>query len=331
MNVQAELKYLLKSVSNIHRQGLKKNIFLFATPRGGSTWVMEVIASQPGMKYYDEPFNIRRDNVQRIGMFRDWGELMPEGGQSDRIIGCLTMLEQNRFRFMNPPPFRKNHRLLTSRIIFKIHELEHLINEIKARCDGLVLYLLRHPIATTISRHTFPRLPAFVGSAYYRDQFLTAGQLLEIERIVEHGSALERGIVSWCYENLVPLKQADSGDWLFLTYEELLLNAPKTCALLASRLALEDPARMLAAVREPAANIAMSTKQTQDILLSEQGMQRARHLVKKWKTQVSDEDEHRCFDILELFGLDTYAFGRYVSNDRYLHFPDTVGLIGQDK
>ena len=80
----------IKTISNIHIQGDKKNIFLFATPRGGSTWVMEILASQPGMKYYDEPFSIRRPNVQKVSRFTKWEDLMPEGGAFERSNQIYT-------------------------------------------------------------------------------------------------------------------------------------------------------------------------------------------------------------------------------------------------
>jgi hypothetical protein len=55
------LQLLVKALTNVHRQGPLPNVFLFATPRSGSTWLMEIIASQPGFKYYDEPLNPRRE------------------------------------------------------------------------------------------------------------------------------------------------------------------------------------------------------------------------------------------------------------------------------
>src|SRR5436190_11845966 len=85
-------KYVLKAVSNLHKQGDRPNVFLFATARGGSTWVMEILASQPGMKYYDEPFNIRRDNVARIGLFTKWEDLMADTDDPDRVITFLNDL-----------------------------------------------------------------------------------------------------------------------------------------------------------------------------------------------------------------------------------------------
>lgn len=326
MKVDSSLKYFMKSVSNLHVQGEKKNIFLFATPRGGSTWVMEIIASQRGMKYYDEPFNIRRDNVQKAGFFSTWDELMPDEGQSDKIIEYLKLLEANRIRFMNPPPFRKNHRCITRRVVFKIHEIEHLVNEIKEKCNGSILYLLRHPVPTTLSRKVFPRLDHFIRSPYYR-KFFTQNQFNSIVEIRQNGSRLQQGFLSWCYENFLQLNHLDSSDWTILTYEEVVLNSGKCCQYLHDSLDLDDLEIMFNAVDEPAMNIAMSNQETIDTLKIEDSQRRKRNIVKKWEGKVSDEEQEAAFAIFSLFGVDAYEYDSYLANPRHLHFRDTQTIL----
>jgi len=328
MDVTTSVKYLLKSISNIHRQGDKKNIFLFSTPRSGSTWLMEILATNPGMKYYDEPFNIRRHNVRKAGRFLDWEVLMPEHYDSDAIIAYLEDLSANNLGFMNPPPFRKNHWFITTRTVFKIHELEHMINDIKDQCNGQVVFLLRHPIATTISRVVFPRLENFVNSRYYRERFLNEGQLSEIRRLVRNGTKLQRGLVSWCYQNLVPLKHLDTSDWLIVTYEEAVLNPIQCCKLFMECLGLEDLQAMLRSVDEPASNIALSNPETLRIMGESDNMLKKRKLVEKWRLNVAEEEEKQAFEILDLFDLQAYERGRTVASHNLLHFESTLALAG---
>ena len=322
-----QLKYLLKSISNIHIQGDKGNIFLFATPRGGSTWLMEIIASQPGMKYFDEPFNIRRDNVKTVNVFNDWADLMPDSCDKELIIKHLKNLESNKIRHMNPPPFRKNHRVFTSRIVYKIHELEHLIDEIKDEFNGYILYLLRHPIANTISRHVFPRLNYFIDSDFYNDNYLTVDQIQEIRKIIDNGTEFQKGIVSWCYENIIPLTSSHRSDFCFVTYEELLLNPEKTCKLMMEKLNLSDLNSMLKSIGDPAMNIMMSNNDTLDIIKNTDFTNKNLKLVKKWKSRVSEQEEDQAFEILELFGLNAYIKDRFIATDEYLNFKDTNKYI----
>ena len=323
MSVIASLKDLIKSASNIHSQGDKPNILLVATPRGGSTWVMEIISSQPGMKFYDEPFSIRRDNVRKTGLFKNWNDFQPEQAQDDKIIQYLNDLQTNKYKVMNPPPFRKNHRFLTNRIVFKIHELEHLVTTIEHECGMKVLYLLRHPIPNSLSRAVTPRLDLFMKSDVYKEQYLDKDQLDGITAIHQKGDGLELKVLDWCFENLVPLRFLDRSNWLTITYEELLLNSRNMCSLLSHKLQLDDLPALLKSVNEPAANITMSGQETLDILQNPAEDKRKLQMVKKWEGKITPEKEEEVMNILKLFGLDVYTTDRYIAAKPYLHFDDT--------
>jgi len=248
---------------------------------------------------------------------------MPEGGQEDKIIAYLNDLASNRYRFMNPSPFRKNHRYLTSRIIFKIHELEHLVDQIEARCKGQVMGLIRHPIATTISRRVFPRLELFVKSPFYRHSILTYEQCREVDHIWARGSSFEKGIMSWAYENLLLLRSSGKRGRLLISYEEALLNTVKTCTLLHEKLGLPNLGRLIAAVGMPSTNIAMSGEDTLRILSTDDDTVRRHRLVTKWRGKVTQTQEESAHNILAIFGIDAYVRDRFVPTERYLNFSDT--------
>ncbi len=324
LNLRNTITFFLKSFSNYHTRSDKKDIFLFATPRGGSTWVMEILASQTALKYYDEPFNVRRMNVQKTKLFQSWQDIMPESNNTETIITYIQSLQNNNYKFMNPPPFRKHHRFYTNRSIFKIHEIEHLVNEIQTQCNGSIVYLLRHPIPTTLSRNVYPRLELFINSKYYQDNYISSDQLKEIKKIYSKGNDLQKGIVSWCYENLIPLKYAKNDDWLFVSYEEILLNSEKSCKSMADYLKFDDINKMMEAINIPSTNIKMSNTDTLKIMQSRDNVERKKALVTKWKNKISTDDERACFDILGLFDLDVYSFNRYIPTDKYLLHSDTI-------
>jgi len=325
VSLKVDLKLALRAISNIHRQGDQRNILLFATARGGSTWVMEILASQPGMKFYDEPFNIRRENVVRTRLFPDWTSLMPDANDVERIVTYLKDLERGRYGPLNPPPFRPYHRFFTNRIVFKIHELEHLIGTLAVRCNAQVLYLLRHPIPTTLSRRVFPRLDLFLESPYYRGLIGEATRLREVERLGRTGNHLQRGTVSWCYENLVPLRHPDF-DGLVVSYEELTLNPVGSCDLLLRWMGGTDRAAMLRAFGEPAANIAMSSAETQTMMNDADERRRRTYLVTKWLNKVSPAQMAEVSEILNLFRLDTYS-GHEPLPRQHVHLASTPQVL----
>jgi hypothetical protein len=325
--ISDRVKYALKSVSNLHFQGDRPNIFLFATPRGGSTWVMEILASQAGMKYYDEPFNIRRDNVAFAGWFRTWESLMPGTGDPDRVIAFLNGLASGKHRHMNPPPFRPHHRLITNRIVFKIHVVKYLIGRIARECGGQVVYLLRHPVPTTQSRAVFPRLELFLASPYFADLIGDGQRLRDIRRLGAGGTKLEKGVVSWCYENLIPLTRPDF-DGLVVAYEELVLNPERACDLFLERLHFDDREKMLRAFHAPATNISMSSADRLAEMVKPESRDRAISLVSKWREKLTVGDRRSVNEIMGLFGLDVYTADCALPHPRYLHFDDTAAVLG---
>lgn len=63
----------IKSMTNIHLPNKEKtNVFIFTTPRSGSTWLMDLILTQPGFKSYSDPFDIReplvREHLIKLGI-----------------------------------------------------------------------------------------------------------------------------------------------------------------------------------------------------------------------------------------------------------------------
>lgn len=327
IGLSRRLRLLVKSWANVHRPGARPDIFLFATPRSGSTWLMEIIASQPGFKFYDEPLNPRRENVQFGGLFQDFAALMPDAGQDDRIIAYLKDLQAGRHGYMNPAPFRRNYRFATDRIVFKIHEVEHLMDRAARECGGRLVYLLRHPVANSISRTVQPRLEHFLRSAYHAGLVGDAARTADIRRLALSGSPLQRAIVSWCYENLETLRHPDPSR-LVVTYEELVLNPIKACDLLMQRLELENREAMLASFERPAINIRMSHAETLAAMAGADASEKRIRLVMKWQKRVEPKQVSDAREVLAAFGIDAYDPAEPLAKGSLLHFPDTPTLLG---
>jgi hypothetical protein len=327
ISLTRRLRLKVKSLANVHRRGNRPDVFLFATPRSGSTWLMEIIASQPGFKYYDEPLNPRRENVRYGGLFPDFGALMPDAGQERRIIGYLKELQAGRHGYMNPAPLRRNHRFFTDRIVFKIHEVEHLMDRAARECGGRLVYLLRHPIANSISRTVQPRLEHFLRSAYHAALVGELARAADIRRLALSGSPLQRAVVSWCYENLETLRHPDPSR-LVVTYEELVLNPMKSCDLLMRRLELDDRETMLASFERPAINIRMSHAETLAAMASADAGEKRIRLVTKWRKRIEPRQVADTAEVMAAFGIDAYDPAEPLAKPELLHFADTPSLLG---
>jgi hypothetical protein len=296
-----QAKVLIRSAASVHRPDGSPNIFLFTMPRSGSTWLMELIWSQPGFKHCNEPLNLRVDLVRRHLGIDTWEELYSQDA-TEKLAAYFQNWIDGRLHFKNPCPFGRHYRPVTRRIVFKIvNGCEDRINWLKDSFNGRVVYLLRHPLAVSLSRDTFPRLEAFVSSDYARH--FTAEQLAFARHISRSGSHLEKGVLSWCFQNAVPLRDR-TGDWVVLTYEQTVLEPALIVQHLTRRLDLPAPARMAAQIKIPSGVAAKSDAKTQALLqqLHDQSAQQA--LVEKWRRRVDAHDGRQAMAILAVFGLD---------------------------
>jgi hypothetical protein len=307
------VKRAVKSVSNVHRPDGRPNVFLFSTPRSGSTWLMEWVWSQPAFKYCNEPLNLRDASVRRhLGMSR-WEELFggDAGPKLDRYFRGFC---DGRLRFANPNPLRRYYRPVTHRIVFKeIHAGGDRIDWFRDTFNGRIVYLLRHPIAVGLSTEEMPTLHAFLNSDYRRH--FSDEQIAHARRIAESGTDLERRVLSWCLQNAVPLTDA-SDDWVIVTYEQMVLDPHPVIETLAAGLALPMPGRMREQLTIASGVQAKSDAETRQVLESGETAKRP-WLVEKWRTRVGEVEERGVMGILQLFGLDVYQPGEILPAERF--------------
>ena len=306
-----EIKNIIKSASNIHRPDGSPNVFLFSMPRSGSTWLMELIWSQPWFKSCNEPLDLRNPLVQQYLGITEWQDLYNRSSAL-ALQNYFQALCDGRLPFMNPNPLRRYYRPLTQRIVFKvIHGGEDCINWFRDIFNGRIIFLLRHPIAVSLSREVYPRLHALLNSEFRRH--LTNDQLDYARRIRDSGTKLERGVLSWCLQNMVPLRDA-THDWVIVSYEQMVLDPRPALIHLADKLELPKPGRMMKRLTTPSAVKAKSDAATQKVLEYEK-KQRA-WLVEKWREKVSEAEERHLMDMLKRFGLDAYSSGDLLPAER---------------
>jgi hypothetical protein len=306
----------VRAHSTFHRQGAKPNIFLFSTPRSGSTWAKELLNTQPGMKYCNEPFNLRSRAIRSYLGTDQWDDLYQDP-ISPKVVQYLDAIEAGKPEtgFQNAFPFKENYRLITQRIVYKVlHALEDRIDWVKDTYGAKVILLLRHPIAVALSREYCPRLETFVGSPYQRH--FSAAQLQYAREVIEQGSQMDKLMLSWCLQNAVPLRQAQP-DWTVMTYEQLTLNPEPIVDLLCDLLDLDDPDRVKANLSKPSGSTHKSDAETQQALKAGSTQTDKRFLIEKWRKKVDEAEEARLMAMLSVFDIDAYQAGSFLPHQRY--------------
>lgn len=327
------LRYVLTRFG-VHRDCGESDILLLSSPRAGSTWLMEVIASEPGMRFVNEP--LRPEYVAKAGLPTQFDELAP----SERKILDVPYSAEKQFRaqFTDPRITRlfgpydffspQFHWLTTRRIIKEVHSLA-IADWIDQQDLGFkIVYLLRHPIPTALSmarRH--PLLAeANLRHKSFRERYLTKAQVKLGWTVLQDGSEFEKRILEWCLDNIVPWKIVTTRphDWLVVTYEELLLSPDRSLRLIASRLGLRHLDRLRQVMTRPSAS-------THDSRLKLVRSSDPESLVQEWRLSVSMEMEAQVHTIIQEFGISAYECGSCVARDEFLHFPETPRLKNSDR
>jgi len=302
----------------LHISGSKKDILILSSPRSGSTWLMESITTQDGMKSINEPLS---KNVLDFNKFLKMTT-------RNRYIN-LTAKEENIFReyFRNDKkishfgPNRfwdKGYKFISNRRVIKIINANPLIEWFVDNLDMQVIYLVRHPISQSLScidRGHRAFVEEFIDDEKYKREMLNEELLDFVKRVLAEGSKLEKFVLEWCLDNMVPLNSLKKNhEWIFITYEDMVLNTRKVFDFLSEKLGLECKERLYDSIKKPSKVTDSSSKETINRII--QGDKN--YLVNKWKERVDDEKEKQLFRIIDRFGIDIYNFGCSLPRGNYL-------------
>jgi len=310
-----KLHSFLKYWCNFHRQGAKPNIFIFSTPRSGSTWLMELMLTQNGFKACNEPFNLRMKEVAATLEIQDWDTLYSDKALP-RMESHITAFSEGKLKvaFKNRYPWQAYYRLFTDRMVFKIlHAGHEKIDWFIRTFDAQVVYMTRHPLPVALSRTELPRLSTFINSEYSR--FFSAEQIMHAKRIEAEGSHIQKAVLDWCLHN-APAVKLHMDKVLFVTYEQLVLDPEPVVNAMSRHLDLEDASRIIDKISAPSGSVNQSTRETAAALASKTGKEKA-WLIEKWRTNFSADEEQKLMDLLPVFELDIYRAGSYVPAEKY--------------
>ena len=302
------LKHGLMSFFTRHVPDGRPDILIFSTPRSGSTWLMEMLLSQPGYRYCDEPFNLRTASVRiQLGL-QHWDELYRETNL-ERLAGYLRGFSNGRpvhAKLKHVLPASRLYRPVTHAIVFKIlHAGEDRIEWLGQQLNARIVYLIRHPVPVSLSRRCTPRLESFIRSEYARH--FRPDQLETARRVIKEGSALEKGVLSWCFQNAIPLKSRQP-HWFVVSYEQLVLQPETVISAMAGSLGLPDPYRMLSVLNIPSTTTWQSDESTRQRIGAAEGGGRE-WMISKWRRRVNGSEERRVMELLKLFEIHAYRAG----------------------
>lgn len=301
------LRPSLARFATAHTPGPLSDVTIVSSPRSGSTWLMEVIATQPGMKYINEPDHkdlLERYHALRIAPRWLWLSLAPH----ERQDLAHYLLDDRRSGLFGPAnPLAPSHSWRTSRRVLKLIRMTALVEWIDSLGFATV-YLLRHPIPqaqSCMKRKHRILLDAFLADVHFL-QYLNSDIITYVRRISSDGDPMLQYVTQWCLENIVALGSPLAGQGFALTTHELLVTDPaKELQRLAKVLSLAHVDLLLARVSEPSRTTDSSSAAT---LKSIRAGESSR-LLDLWRRDLSPEEERRLLEPLQVFGINLYTCG----------------------
>lgn len=305
------VRRFVKSLSNVHRPRGEKDVFLLSAPRSGSTWLMEMIATQPGFKWASEPFDIRyphiREVLERFGIEK-WEDYHDERSLP-LFKRFLDAYLSGKIGMVTPGLHKYHYRWITRRIVVKIlHACEDRLEWMDANFNAAIIFLIRHPIPVSISRKQHPRLDVFLNSPYM--DLFPEEQKTYARKLRSTGDHFELNMLDWCFQNAVPLRSMKP-DWTLVTYEQLVTDPAPALRSIAAKHGLPEPERMLARLDTPSRTTHMSDAKTKNMLASD-ATDKKTWLVQKWRKQVDEELEKRLMEIPRQLGIHLYKAGDFM-------------------
>jgi hypothetical protein len=293
------------------------HVALFASRRGGSSWIMEVISANPEFRYIAQPF-VAYDQGGRwdhgtvnydYARFIDPAEAELEG-IGEFIDGILSGRHVLRapWQVWDGDFWRRK-----SRTVMKILQAKALMPWFEQRFGLKVVYLLRHPLAqaSSVMKAGWPPMHrTFLEHPGFREKYLDPAQQEFCARVSADGSLLDHHVLTWCLDNLLPLRALKSPtSWTVVSYEDCVLKPEATLRYLSESLDLPSIERMQAQMAVVSRTAKFSNDSNAEVLGEAQ--------LAKWQKSVSPAEIVSAFDILKALDIDAYSDDSLVPGDRF--------------
>jgi hypothetical protein len=309
--MRSSLKNLIRPaatrLTTAHRPGDLPDIAVLSSPRSGSTWLMEIIATQPKMKFINEPDHkelLEHYHALRVAPRHLWLSLTPR----ERQDLALYLLDDRRSGLFGPAdPFAANHSWRTNRRVMKLIRMTPLVEWLTSLGFATV-YLLRHPIPQAQScirrNHRIVLDDVLADNAFLNR--LDSNVVAYVRQVAEGGDAMLQFVTQWCVENVTALNSALAGGGFALTTHELLVSDPSgEMSRLADILSLEHVDLLLKRVSAPSRTTDSSSAST----VADIRAGASSRLLDMWRSDMSDKQEQRLLEPLQVFGIDLYTPG----------------------
>jgi hypothetical protein len=306
---QTLLKF--EEFKNSHRQNInpKSTICIFTSPRGGSTWLGEILLEINNSVLCNEP-------LFRLEEFSDlnfvWHQPIPPGSHwpdAEEVFRKLL----NRELLTYSTYFTNNLMKLpgATHHIFKFCHGNMLLEWLTDHFRINPILLVRHPcavVSSQLSHHGWEYLKREKNHTYSIPDFRYNEAYYLYEDILKTVKTSEENLAAtWCLTMVNSLKSwSNDVKWITVAYENLYVNYEYEIDRIFRRLGLEIPSSIYKMNRK----VSVSTLEgSSEYLLS--GKQ-----LSSWKDKLTIKQQNNIIGIAKEFGLDHYTLDEIPDLDK---------------
>jgi len=231
-----------------------ENIIVFSDPRGGSTWITEMIMEIPKTAVLWEPLHLGAiDHFTKLGF--SWRQYIPENENWKEAEKAFYEVLRGKVLTHWTCKMTTPYELLSSdRMIVKFVRANAMIPWLTKTFNFKLapVLLLRHPFAVAASQldygawdyeYTGFKIPDCPYNTIYKEH---------TEFLSTLHSKAEGLVASWCITNRIPLNNNRNNiDWITIYYEDLIMNPEKEMERLFNRWDIDMPGNVVVAMRHP--------------------------------------------------------------------------------
>jgi hypothetical protein len=297
------------------RYDLRQTLVVAGSPRGGTTWVAESLASLRGHLLLSEPLepSTHPNILETLGIGYDHYIAPGMRVEPDTVdwtvreylqkvlAGQMPLAEYLRPGGLSNLPLRNLFQF--QRYVVKFIRGNLLLHWLLETFELKGVLIIRHPCAVVASQMHF----AWQDAIRWRERWIPLFErhhpsLVNVVRSITTNE--EVLALDWAVTNLIPLKQPKPHPWLLVAYEELLEDSTLWQGLCNY---LECPV--------PSPGVIAQSSTTTRLRPGETG---PKHTVDKWKKHLSDKQVDAIMRICAEVGVDFYDKRLFPKNlDKY--------------
>ena len=275
---------------------LRQTIVLSGSPRGGTTWVAEILSTIPRSSLLFEPLHLKwNPELKQIG-FR-WHTYIPPGLDWPEAEKYLRRALKGRILHAGTLRQVGLKQLWQTKVwIVKFTRgnllLKWLTEKFRIRTPIL---LIRHPCAVVASQLVHPRFRNPGPPLSMCPEFATIHpQFDDLLKSLE--TPEERLAARWCMQYYAPLSLPKPHPWRLTAYEKLVRDGGRELEQMFRIWGLEVPSEARSRLSRPSATTA-----------KESNVYKGKDPLYSWRERLSSSQVKRILNVVGAFGLDFYS------------------------